>query len=73
MPPPQISVGAVIVLVGEGSPVLSWFTPTPLAPWKRTAWLSRYLTGRSEVMTTSNSGFEITKTEEEWRKILNLL
>ena len=28
MPPPQISVGAVIVLVGEVRPVLSWFTPT---------------------------------------------
>ena len=35
-----------------------------------TAWLSRHLTGRSGVMATSNSGFEITKTEQEWRKIL---
>ena len=35
-----------------------------------TAWLSRYLSGRSEVMATSNSEFEINKTEEEWRKSL---
>jgi peptide-methionine (R)-S-oxide reductase len=35
-----------------------------------TAGLSRYLTGRSTIMATSNSEFEITKTEEEWRKSL---
>jgi peptide-methionine (R)-S-oxide reductase len=35
-----------------------------------TAGLSRYLTGSSEIMATSNSEFEITKTEEEWRKSL---
>jgi peptide-methionine (R)-S-oxide reductase len=35
-----------------------------------TAWLSRYLTGRSGDMATSNGEFEINKTEEEWRKIL---
>jgi peptide-methionine (R)-S-oxide reductase len=36
-----------------------------------TAWLSRYLPRRSrEEMATANSGFEITKTEEEWRKVL---
>ena len=34
------------------------------------AWLSHYLTGSSRVMTTSNSGFEINKTEQEWRNIL---
>ena len=34
------------------------------------AWLSRYLPGRSKVMAASNHVFEITKTEEEWRKIL---
>ncbi|MBO3463241.1 peptide-methionine (R)-S-oxide reductase MsrB [Aetokthonos hydrillicola Thurmond2011] len=32
--------------------------------------LSRYFTARSEVKTTVNDKFEITKTEEEWRKIL---
>lgn len=39
-----------------------------------TVWLSRYLPWRSkEVMTAanaSNPGYEVTKTEEEWRKIL---
>ncbi|MFH7026765.1 MAG: peptide-methionine (R)-S-oxide reductase MsrB [Heteroscytonema crispum UTEX LB 1556] len=35
-----------------------------------TAWLSRYLTGRSQVMATAKNEFEITKTEEEWGKIL---
>src|SRR5919202_5166912 len=35
-----------------------------------TAGLLRYLTGSSEIMATSNSEFEITKTEEEWRKSL---
>ncbi|MBE9128377.1 peptide-methionine (R)-S-oxide reductase MsrB [Coleofasciculus sp. LEGE 07081] len=34
------------------------------------AWLSRYLPGRTKVMATSNSEFQLTKTEEEWRKIL---
>jgi peptide-methionine (R)-S-oxide reductase len=34
------------------------------------AWLSRYLPWRSSVMATSNSEFEIAKTEEEWRKTL---
>jgi peptide-methionine (R)-S-oxide reductase len=34
------------------------------------ACLSRYLPWRTKVMTTSNSEFEITKTEEEWRKLL---
>lgn len=32
--------------------------------------LSRYLPGRAKVMATSKSGFEITKTEEEWHKEL---
>jgi len=35
-----------------------------------TVCLSRYLTRTSGVMAKSKSGFEITKTEEEWRKIL---
>lgn len=35
-----------------------------------TLWLSRYLSWRSKAIATSNSRFEITKTEEEWRKIL---
>jgi peptide-methionine (R)-S-oxide reductase len=34
------------------------------------AWLSRYFTGRSQVMATANNEFEITKTDEEWRKVL---
>jgi peptide-methionine (R)-S-oxide reductase len=34
------------------------------------ALLSRYLPKRSEAQAASNSGFEITKTEAEWRKIL---
>jgi len=34
------------------------------------AWLSHYLIGSSRVMTTSNSEFEINKTEQEWRNIL---
>jgi peptide-methionine (R)-S-oxide reductase len=29
-----------------------------------------FFTGRSEVMGTANNEFEITKTEEEWRRIL---
>ena len=33
-------------------------------------WLSRYLMERPKNMTTSNDGFEITKTEQEWREIL---
>ena len=32
--------------------------------------LSRYLMGKPRDMTTSNDGFEITKTEQEWREIL---
>lgn len=35
-----------------------------------TAFLSQYFTRKSEVMTTANNEFEITKTEEEWRKTL---
>lgn len=35
-----------------------------------TAWLSRYLTGRSKVMAMSKGEFEITKTEGNWRKVL---
>ncbi len=35
-----------------------------------TVYLSRYLTKTSGVIAKSNRGFEITKTEEEWRKIL---
>ncbi|BAY21194.1 hypothetical protein NIES2100_09440 [Calothrix sp. NIES-2100] len=35
-----------------------------------TVWLSRYLTGRSPVMAIAKNQFEITKTDEEWRKIL---
>ena len=35
-----------------------------------TVWLSRYLLGRSEVMATAKNEFEISKTEQEWRKIL---
>lgn len=34
------------------------------------AYLSRYLPGRTKVMTKSKSEFEISKTEEEWRKVL---
>jgi peptide-methionine (R)-S-oxide reductase len=34
------------------------------------AWLSHYITESLRVMTTSNSGFEINKTEQEWRNIL---
>lgn len=34
------------------------------------AWLSQYLTGKSKVTATANQKFEITKTEEQWRKIL---
>ncbi|WP_333196212.1 peptide-methionine (R)-S-oxide reductase MsrB [Microcoleus sp. S28C3] len=34
------------------------------------AWLSRYLPGRPTVMAASKDVFEITKSEEEWRKIL---
>ncbi|HEY9598537.1 MAG TPA: peptide-methionine (R)-S-oxide reductase MsrB [Cyanophyceae cyanobacterium] len=32
--------------------------------------LSRYLHRSSRVMATKNNDFEITKTEEEWRKVL---
>lgn len=35
-----------------------------------TAYLSRYLSGRSQVTAIAKNEFEITKTEEEWRKIL---
>ncbi len=35
-----------------------------------TAWLSQYLTGRSQVIAIAKNKFEITKTDEEWRKIL---
>ena len=35
-----------------------------------TGWLSRYLTGRSQVMAITKEEFEITKTEEEWHRIL---
>ncbi len=34
------------------------------------AWLSRYVTVRSRVMATAKNELEITKTDEEWRKIL---
>jgi peptide-methionine (R)-S-oxide reductase len=34
------------------------------------ACLSRYLTAKSEVITPVKSKFEISKSEEEWRKIL---
>ena len=34
------------------------------------AWLSRYLPGRPKVMAASKDVFEITKSEEEWRKNL---
>lgn len=33
-------------------------------------WLSRYLKGRSEVMAITKDEFEITKTDEEWQRIL---
>ncbi|BAY61084.1 hypothetical protein NIES22_11450 [Calothrix brevissima NIES-22] len=35
-----------------------------------TAFLSQYFTRKSEVMTAAKNEFEITKTEEEWRKTL---
>ncbi|MBE9051002.1 peptide-methionine (R)-S-oxide reductase MsrB [Nostocales cyanobacterium LEGE 11386] len=35
-----------------------------------TALFSRYLNQGSEIMTISNSGFEVTKTEAEWQKTL---
>jgi peptide-methionine (R)-S-oxide reductase len=35
-----------------------------------TAWLSHYLLGKSDSMATSKNEYEITKTEQEWRKIL---
>ncbi len=35
-----------------------------------TALLSRYINWSSKTMTTSNSGFEVTKTAEEWSKVL---
>ncbi|MBW4617070.1 MAG: peptide-methionine (R)-S-oxide reductase MsrB [Desmonostoc vinosum HA7617-LM4] len=31
---------------------------------------TRYINQRTEVMTTSNTEFEITKPDEEWRKVL---
>jgi peptide-methionine (R)-S-oxide reductase len=34
------------------------------------AFLSRYLPERAKVMTKSKSEFEISKTEQEWRKVL---
>ncbi|MEZ2227211.1 MULTISPECIES: peptide-methionine (R)-S-oxide reductase MsrB [unclassified Microcoleus] len=34
------------------------------------AWLSRYWPGKSKVMAASKGVFEVTKTEEEWRKLL---
>ncbi len=33
-------------------------------------YLSRYLYGNSQDMATANNQFEVTKTEEEWRKTL---
>jgi peptide-methionine (R)-S-oxide reductase len=33
-------------------------------------WLSQNLTRRSQVIATVNNGFEISKTDEEWAKIL---
>ncbi|HBB31290.1 MAG TPA: peptide-methionine (R)-S-oxide reductase [Cyanobacteria bacterium UBA8803] len=36
----------------------------------RTASRSRYIPWRATIMTASKNDFEITKTEEEWRKIL---
>ncbi|WNZ25957.1 peptide-methionine (R)-S-oxide reductase MsrB [Leptolyngbya sp. NK1-12] len=33
--------------------------------------LSRYLSSKSEAQTASESGFEIVKTEAEWRRILS--
>jgi peptide-methionine (R)-S-oxide reductase len=35
-----------------------------------TVWLSQYLFWRLREVATTNSEFEITKTEEEWRKLL---
>ncbi len=35
-----------------------------------TAWLSQYLIGKSQVVATASSEFDITKTEEQWREIL---
>ncbi|MDF5718355.1 MAG: peptide-methionine (R)-S-oxide reductase MsrB [Rhizonema sp. NSF051] len=35
-----------------------------------TAWLSQYLTSRSQVIAVAQKKFEITKTDAEWRKIL---
>ncbi len=35
-----------------------------------TAFLSQYFTRKSEVMATAKNEFEISKTEEEWRKTL---
>lgn len=35
-----------------------------------TAWLLSYLPWRAKTMATTNSEFEITKTEAEWRQIL---
>ncbi|WP_414575371.1 peptide-methionine (R)-S-oxide reductase MsrB [Anabaena sp. CCY 9402-a] len=37
-----------------------------------TVLLSRYLTGKSQVMAIANNKFEIMKNDEEWRKILTL-
>ncbi|MEH2459131.1 peptide-methionine (R)-S-oxide reductase MsrB [Nostoc sp.] len=33
-------------------------------------WLSQYLKGRSEVMAITKDEFEITKTDEQWQRIL---
>ncbi|MBW4595071.1 MAG: peptide-methionine (R)-S-oxide reductase MsrB [Brasilonema angustatum HA4187-MV1] len=35
-----------------------------------TGWLSHYFSGRSQFIAIVKNGFEITKTEQEWRKIL---
>jgi peptide-methionine (R)-S-oxide reductase len=35
-----------------------------------TTWLSRYFTGKSQVMATAKNQFEVTKTDAEWREIL---
>ncbi len=35
-----------------------------------TVWLSDYLARRTKIMATSNTTFEINKTEDEWRSIL---
>ncbi|MBP5973683.1 peptide-methionine (R)-S-oxide reductase [Brasilonema sp. CT11] len=35
-----------------------------------TGWLSHYFSGRSQLIAIAKNKFEITKTQEEWRKIL---